>query len=41
MRGGLADCQALARVADEVLTIAASQGYPACEFTLQTLQGDG
>jgi uncharacterized protein (DUF1810 family) len=39
-REGLADCHALAQVADEVLAIAASQGYPACEFTIQTLQED-
>jgi uncharacterized protein (DUF1810 family) len=35
---GLDDYQTLAHVADEVLTIAASQGYPACEFTVQRLQ---
>jgi uncharacterized protein (DUF1810 family) len=39
-RERLADCHALARAADEVLAIAASQGYPACEFTVHTLQGD-
>ena len=34
---GLDDYQALAHVADEVLAIAASQGYPACAFTVQRL----
>ena len=39
-RDGLADCRALVEGTDEVLAIAASQGYPACEFTVRALQRD-
>jgi uncharacterized protein (DUF1810 family) len=35
---GLADYHTLADVADQVLSIAASQGYPACAFTVRRLQ---
>jgi uncharacterized protein (DUF1810 family) len=35
---GLDDYALLARVADEVLQVAASQGYPRCAFTMRQLQ---
>jgi uncharacterized protein (DUF1810 family) len=37
-REGIDDCAALAKVADDVLTAAASQGYPPCAFTLRSIR---
>jgi uncharacterized protein (DUF1810 family) len=36
---GIEACGAIAKVADEVLAVAASQGYPPCSFTLRRLRG--
>lgn len=36
---GLEACRAIAKVADEVLAVAASQGYPPCSFTLGRIRG--
>lgn len=36
---GLEACGPIAKVADEVLAVAASQGYPPCSFTLRRLRG--
>ena len=36
---GLEDYQSLARAADEVLAVAATEGYPLCPYTLARLEG--
>jgi uncharacterized protein (DUF1810 family) len=36
---GIEACGAIARVADEILAVAASQGFPPCSFTLRRLRG--
>jgi uncharacterized protein (DUF1810 family) len=36
---GIAACSSVATVADEVLALAATQGYPPCVYTLQRLRG--
>jgi uncharacterized protein (DUF1810 family) len=35
---GVAACSSMARVADEILALAASEGYPACAYTLGRLR---
>ena len=35
---GLAECASIARVAEQILTTAAAEGYPPCQFTLDHLQ---
>lgn len=34
---GIADCEAMSRVAKEILSCAAAQGIPACRYTLERL----
>jgi uncharacterized protein (DUF1810 family) len=35
---GLEECGTIARVAEQILTTAAAEGYPPCQFTLDRLQ---
>jgi uncharacterized protein (DUF1810 family) len=37
-REAIEDCAAMAKIADQVLKVAASEGYPPCSYTLRSVR---